>query len=121
MIPFLITLAIALAVSAIGFKKYVWFISIGYGFSVAAIAVSLFIMYWGQMDVGLLIICAVLVIYGCRLGGYLAYRELRIHSYNKKMVGEIKDGKDMSFGVRCAIWVSAAILYACQKSGRTVL
>lgn len=116
MIQFLILFAIALVVSAIGFKKYVWFISIGYGFSVAAIAAALIIMYLGKMDAGLLTVCAVLIVYGCRLGGYLAYRELRIHSYNKKMVGEIKDGKDVSIGARCAIWVTAALLYACQTS-----
>lgn len=116
MIQFLIVFAIALAVSAIGFKKYVWFISIGYGFSVAAIAAALIIMFFGKMDAGLLIVCAVLIIYGCRLGGYLAYRELRLHSYNKKMTGEIKDGKDISFGARCAIWVTAALLYACQTA-----
>ena len=38
---FLIIFAVALIVSAIGFKKYVWFISIGYGFSVAAIGLTL--------------------------------------------------------------------------------
>lgn len=116
MIQFLIILGIALAVSAIGFKKYVWFISIGYGFSIAAIAVALIIMFWGHMDAGLIALCVLLTVYGCRLGGYLAYRELRVNSYNKKMVGEIKDGKDVAFGVRCAIWVSAAALYACQMS-----
>ena len=38
---FLVLFAVALAVSAIGFKKYVWFISIGYGFAVAAIGIAL--------------------------------------------------------------------------------
>ena len=38
---FLMTFIIALVFSAIGFKKYVWFISIGYGLSVAAIGVFL--------------------------------------------------------------------------------
>lgn len=116
MSQFLIILAVALVISAIGFKKYIWFISLGYGFSVAAIAVALQIMFPAQVDAGLRAVCILLIIYGCRLGGYLAYRELRIHSYNNKMVGEVKDGKNVSFGVRCAIWVSAALLYACQTS-----
>jgi hypothetical protein len=40
---FWMTAVVALAFSAVGFKKYVWFISIGYGFSVAAIGVALLI------------------------------------------------------------------------------
>jgi hypothetical protein len=35
---------VALVFSSIGFKKYVWFISIGYGFSVAAIGAGLLIL-----------------------------------------------------------------------------
>lgn len=116
MTGFLIALAVALAASAIGFKKYVWFISIGYGFAVAAIGIALLIMFHGQLSAGLLVACILLIIYGCRLGGYLAYRELRISSYNKKMVGEIKDGKDVPIGVQTAIWISAALLYACQTA-----
>ena len=47
---FVVLLIVALIVSAIGFRKYVWFISIGYGFSVCAIGLALIIMFRGQMD-----------------------------------------------------------------------
>ena len=107
---FVVLLIVALIVSAIGFKKYVWFISIGYGFSVCAIGLALLIMFRGQMDAGLLVQCILFMVYGLRLGGYLAYRELRMASYNKKMVGEIKDGKTMSMIAKCGIWISAALL-----------
>ena len=113
---FVVLLIVALIVSAIGFKKYVWFISIGYGFSVCAIGLALIIMFRGQMDAGLLVQCILFMVYGLRLGGYLAYRELRMASYNKKMVGEIKDGKTMSMIAKCGIWISAALLYACETS-----
>ena len=113
---FVVLLIVALIVSAIGFKKYVWFISIGYGFSVCAIGLALILMFRGQMDAGLLVQCILFMIYGIRLGGYLAYRELRMASYNKKMVGEIKDGKTMSMAAKCGIWISAALLYACETS-----
>jgi steroid 5-alpha reductase family enzyme len=113
---FVVLLIVALIVSAIGFKKYVWFISIGYGFSVCAIGLALIIMFRGQMDAGLLVQCILFMVYGIRLGGYLAYRELRMASYNKKMVGEIKDGKTMPIVAKCGIWISAALLYACETS-----
>ena len=70
---FVVLLIVALIVSAIGFKKYVWFISIGYGFSVCAIGLALIIMFRGQMDAGLLVQCILFMVYGLRLGGYLAY------------------------------------------------
>jgi len=52
-----------------------------------------------------------------RLGGYLAYREIKSGSYKKNMVGEIKDGKTVPFGVKIAIWVTCALLYVTQISG----
>ena len=90
---FLILFAVALIVSSIGFKKYVWFISIGYGFSVAAIGLVLLFLYGRSADAGLIIACVLFILYGLRLGGYLTYRETKKTSYNKKMKKEIKDGK----------------------------
>ena len=116
MLEFIILLLVALGASALGFKKYVWFISIGYGLAIAAIAIVLLIMFNGRIDGGLILMCILLIIYGGRLAGYLAYRELRGHSYNKKMEGEIKDGKDISLGIKFAIWGTAALLYVCQTS-----
>lgn len=116
MYGFLTLFAVALVVSAIGFKKYVWFISIGYGFSVAAIGLALLLHYAGSADAGLIIACVLFMLYGFRLGGFLAYREAKSSSYNKKMKGEIKDGKSMSVIARCGIWISAALLYVCEVS-----
>ena len=116
MTGFLAVFAMALLVSAIGFKKYVWFISIGYGFSIAAIGALLLCLYGSKADAGLVAACILFILYGCRLGGFLAYRELRMGSYNKKMKAEIKDGAGMPFAAKCGIWISAALLYACEVS-----
>ena len=113
---FAVLLIVSLIVSAIGFKKYVWFISIGYGFSIAAIGLVLLCLYSGRLDAGLVVLCVLFILYGCRLGGYLAYREIRSSSYNKKMQTEIKDGKGMPFAAKCGIWISAALLYACETA-----
>ena len=112
----LILLLAALAVSSIGFKKYVWFISIGYGLAVAAIGALLLILFRGQLTGGTCAGALLLVLYGVRLGGYLAVREWKSSSYNRKMKEEIKDGKGMSVGAKCAIWISAALLYFCETS-----
>jgi steroid 5-alpha reductase family enzyme len=118
MILFGILFAVALVFSAIGFKQYIWFISIGYGFSIAAIGVALLVAagLGGHMDVGIAVACLLFVAYGCRLGGYLAYRELKSGSYAEKMKGEIKSGDGMSIAAKCGIWVFAALLYAAETS-----
>lgn len=51
---------IALVVSSVGFYKYVYFISLGYGFSVAAMGVAMFIMYMDVVGWGTIIMCALL-------------------------------------------------------------
>ena len=116
MLTLLITLLIALVISSIGFKKYVWFISIGYGFSVAGIGIGLLIVERGNFSIGTVLACVLFILYGCRLGGYLAYREIRSGTYNSKMKTEIKSGKGMSLFAKSMIWISAAILYVCETS-----
>ena len=108
---FFILILLSLAVSAIGFHKYVWFISLGYGFSVAAIGVALFVMFPSATDPLSVLFRVLLIAYGLRLGGYLAYREIKSASYNKLMQKEIKGNSQVSLGARIAIWVSVGILY----------
>ena len=116
MLLFVAMLAVALVFSAVGFKKYVWFISIGYGLSIAAIGVALLIAAREQLTAGIVCACVLFIAYGIRLGGYLIFRELRSSSYNSKMKTEIKSGDGMSMVAKCAIWITAALLYACQTS-----
>lgn len=113
---FFILLAVALVACACGFRKYVWFISIGYGAAIAAIGAALLVMFHGQLTYGTVLQSVLFMAYGCRLAGYLSYREIKSSSYNKKMKGEIKSGKGMSFGVKAAIWISAAFLYVFETS-----
>ena len=114
---FWILFGICMLVSSIGFKNYVWFISLGYGFSIAAQGVAMLIMYGQSLTLGTIITCVLFILYGLRLGGYLAIREFGGSSYKKNMKGEIKDGKTVPFGVKIAIWTSCAVLYVTQVSG----
>ena len=113
-INFWLLFAICMVVSAIGFKNYVWFISLGYGFSIAAEGLAMLLLYREGLTLGTIVCCLIFTCYGCRLGGYLAYREFKMTSYNKNMKGEIKDGKTVPFGVKIAIWVTCAVLYVTQ-------
>ncbi len=109
---FWILFTVALLVSAIGFKKYVWFISLGYGFSIAAEGLAMLLLFGKGLTAGTAIACVIFLLYGCRLGGYLAYRESKVASYNKNMTGEIK--QDVPMGVKLAIWIPCALLYVLE-------
>ncbi|MBE6920792.1 MAG: DUF1295 domain-containing protein [Ruminococcaceae bacterium] len=107
----------AMVISSIGFKNYVWFISLGYGFSIAGEGLLMLILYGQSLSIGTILCCALFIIYGLRLGGYLAIREFKSSSYKKNMTGEIKEGSTVPFGVKIAIWVTCALLYVTQVSG----
>jgi steroid 5-alpha reductase family enzyme len=113
---FLILIIIALVVSAVGFYKYVYFISLGYGFSVAVMGLAMLIMYFGVLDWGTTLMCILFMVYGCRLGGYLLIREIKSASYRGTMKKEIKDGSTMKMVAKISIWTSCALLYALQVS-----
>lgn len=113
-ISFFVLFVVALVVSAIGFKNYVWFISLGYGFSIAAEGIAMIIFYRGSLSITTVLLSVLFAVYGLRLSGYLALREAKSASYKKHMKTEIKDGKTVPFGVKCAIWITCAALYLTQ-------
>ena len=114
---FWLLFGICMLVSAIGFKNYVWFISLGYGFSIAAEGLAMLFLYGKALTPGTVLCCTLFILYGLRLGGYLAIRELGSSSYKKNMKGEIKEGSTVPFGVKIAIWVTCALLYVTQIGG----
>ena len=123
---FLILFVVALAISAIGFYRFVWFISLGYGFSMAGIGVTLLVMfdpvaqYTKQSSDALtpvtVIMAILLIVYGLRLGGYLLVRERRSASYQRMMKNEIKDGSGTNLVLKIVVWLSCALLYVCEAS-----
>jgi steroid 5-alpha reductase family enzyme len=112
---FLILLALALVASSCGFRKYVWFISIGYGAAIGLIGVGLLALFRDSLTVGTALQCSLLVVYGCRLAGYLIYRDVKT-AYSRRMKGEVKSDDGVSPAAKVGIWVSASLLYALQTS-----
>ena len=66
-------LALSLAISSLGWVYFIYFFSIGYGFSVSVLSVAI---TWP-----VLLLCAVFFVYVIRLGLYLLLREKRSTSY----------------------------------------
>ena len=113
---FLILFVVAMVISAIGFKKFVWFISLGYGFSIVGIGVAMLLLFHSNLTPVTVILSLLCIVYGCRLGGYLMVRERRSASYQKTMKNDIKDGSGMNFLLKIVIWASCALLYVCEVS-----
>ena len=108
---FWILFGVAMLCSAVGFYKYVYFISIGYGAAISGQGVAMLILFRDRLTPVTIILSVLLILYGIRLSGYLLIREIKSSSYQKHMKTEIKDGSSMNFFVKVMLWVFCAILY----------
>ena len=115
-----ILLAVCAVLCAVGFYKFVYFLSIGYGFAVAGggIAVLVMALVTGtEAPIWVLLIqTALFLAYGIRLSGFLLIRELKNAAYRKTLKEATGDDKKMPFFVLFTIWVSVAVLYTAQVS-----
>lgn len=118
MILHIIVLAAALLGCAIGFKRFLWFLSIGYGLSVAVIGVSGLVYggITGNLTIGTALGFIVLTAYGLRLGIFLLKRELNSKSYKKILATKVS-GKEPPVFVKFALWLCVGVLYMAQTAG----
>jgi steroid 5-alpha reductase family enzyme len=105
-------LGLCLLVSAIGFKKFVYFISIGYGYSIAAMALLSLAagMATGKLEIVAAVEAALLAIYGLRLGTYLVIREAK-PAYQATQAADGDRSGVGSFGLKLLVWITVALLY----------
>lgn len=119
-----ILLAVCAVMCAVGFYKFVYFLSIGYGFAVAGGGIAIFVMYLinpSATPIWLVLIQMVLFIaYGVRLSGFLLVREFKNISFKKTDVAKDtlakNDEKKMPIFVLATIWVCVSVLYVAQVS-----
>ena len=119
-----ILLIVCAVACAVGFYKFVYFLSIGYGFAVAFGGVAVLVMYFvNPTAVPLWIVLvqtALFIAYGARLSGFLLVRELKNATFKKTDVAKetlAKNGeKKMPVFVLATIWVCVSILYVAQVS-----
>jgi len=109
---------------AVGFYKFVYFLSIGYGFAVAGGGIAILIMRFvnpTEAPLWVVLIQAVLFLaYGIRLSGFLLVRELKNSTFKKTDVAKdtlAKNGeKKMPLFVLATIWIFVSALYVAQVS-----
>jgi len=109
---------LSLIVCLCGFKKYVYFMSIGYGFSVAIIGAAMIVMsLMGIYPAGLAhyVQFALFIIYGFRLSGFLLIRELKNAAYRKTLAEAT--GDEIPVFVKFFMWITMGVLYVSQTSG----
>ena len=111
----LVLLAVSLAVSGLGWIYFIYFFSIGYGFGVSALAVAIALLFKDVLTPPTAILCAVMFIFGCRLGLYLLTREKRSPEYKKILYGPDAAKKKPLFVV-IVVWIFCALLYVGQVS-----
>jgi len=112
--------ALSLVVCLCGFKKYVYFMSIGYGFSVAVIGAAMAVMsLMGIYPAGIAhyIQFALFIIYGFRLSGFLLIREIKNAAYRKTLAEATGDESKLPFFVKVVMWLTMGVLYTAQTSG----
>ena len=116
----LILLVVSLAVSAVGWKYFIYFFSLGYGYGVAALAVTMGVMYHADLTLSTVALLVMLFIFGIRLGTYLFVRERKAAAYRKilydpslqkkKPVGVVIRLANGSQGSELWAWIGAAVM-----------
>lgn len=115
MTDLLILLAVSLAVSAVGWKYFIYFFSLGYGYGVAALAVTMGVMYHNSLSLPTIALLILLLVFGVRLGTYLFLRERKAAAYRKILYDpSLQQEKPLS--VILTVWLFCAVLYVAQVS-----
>ena len=115
MTQLLILFIVSLAVSAVGWKYFIYFFSLGYGYGVAALSVTMLVMFGATLSWPAAVLCVLLVAFGCRLGTYLLIRERKAAAYRKILYDPSLQQKK-PVGVVLTVWLFCAILYVLQVS-----
>ena len=113
----LIILAAGLLGCSVGFKRFIWFMSVGYGLAMSCIALVLLILSLATAtwNVPFLVLCAIIFIYGLRLGLFLLIRETKNKEYRKTLAAAGGD-KEMKFPVLFSMWLMNGGLFMMMAS-----
>ena len=106
---------LALLISSIGFYRVVYFISIGYAFSIVAMALATAVMLRQNLTWASVLQNLLLIVWGLRLGLYLVRRESR-SSYRRELEDTHERSAGMSWLQKALIWVSVSALYVLMFS-----
>jgi steroid 5-alpha reductase family enzyme len=106
---------ITLIITAVGFRRMVYFLNIGYAFSIVAVAIVSVILLRNNANVLTLLLAAGIVFWGLRLGIFVTKRELS-KGYVKERDRIDKEYGGITLPIKFAIWISVSVLYLMMVS-----
>ena len=106
---------LCLLISALGFLRTDWFISIGYGLSISGLATFFGIIWRETLPGAAWLPLLLLFLYGLRLTGYLIARE-RAASFSRELQASKARSRHLGPAARLAIWFSVSGLYVAMAS-----
>lgn len=108
-------LVIALAASALGFLRVVYFVSIGYTFAIVGMALFSLFLWREQLIWAGWLQNLGLGLWGLRLGFYILAREGR-PAYRREQEANRERADGLGPGRKLAIWLAVSLLYVCMFS-----
>lgn len=111
-----ILLIVCAILCSIGFYKFVYFLSVGYGFAVCGCGLAMLFLFGKNLTIWTILMCILFIIYGIRLGGFLLLREIKSASYRKTLSHATKTEKPMPIFVKATIWACVSVMYVLQVS-----
>jgi len=103
-------LALCLILSALGFKRVAYFVSLGYAASIAAQAIVFSLLYRDTLSGFALLQSALLLAYGLRLGTFLTLRGQAPSFQNQQAENTARSAQAGGL-MKLGIWVSVSVLY----------
>lgn len=103
-------LALCLLLSALGFKRVEYFVSLGYAASIAVQALVMAPLFRDTLRGWALVQLVLLLAYGLRLGIFLVLRSWTA-SFQREQAENAARGVKVRGALKVAIWVSVSVLY----------
>ncbi len=106
---------VALIVSSAGFKRLVYFVSIGYAFSIVGMAVVSVVVLRADLTLLTGLQLALLVVWGLRLGIFLVRRETNA-AYRRQLVTSGAYDEEKNWLTKLPGWIGVSVLYVAMFS-----
>jgi steroid 5-alpha reductase family enzyme len=106
---------LALLISAIGFYRTVYFISVGYAFSIVGMALAVVIAFRNTLNWVVVLQNVLLLAWGLRLGIYILQRDLK-PAYVAQRDRTEQSVRSVTRPIQAMIWISVSLLYVSMFS-----
>jgi steroid 5-alpha reductase family enzyme len=106
---------LTLLICVIGFKRMVYFLNIGYAFSIVAVVLVALVCLWKNTSLLIILQVAAITFWGLRLGIFVVKRELS-SGYQKERDRVDREYNHINLPIKIVIWISVSALYLMMVS-----